>query len=39
MYNYKNKAIGVNMHGPRDDHTKWSEAHRKRWMPNDIIQM
>ena len=22
MYNYKNKAIGVNMHGPRDDHTK-----------------
>ena len=26
------------MHGPRDDHTKWSEAHRETYIPNNIIQ-
>ena len=39
MYNYKNKAIWVNMHGPRDNHTKWNKAHRERQIPNYIIQM
>ena len=36
MYSYNNEAIWVNMDGPRDDHIKWSEAHRERKIPNDI---
>ena len=34
MYSYKNKVIWVNMHGRRNDHTKWSEVHRERQIPN-----
>ena len=36
LYSYNNKAIWVNMHGPRDNHTKWSEAHRERQTTNNI---
>ena len=33
--NEKN-AIGSNMDGPRDDHTKWNKSEREIQMPCDI---
>ena len=31
LYSYNSKAIWGNMHGPRDDHTKWSESEKDRY--------
>ena len=35
----RDNAIGSNMDGPRDCHTKWNKPDRERWISYDIPYM